>query len=112
MFKPLKKPARMRSSCRPDRGLVEYALRLPLRYNLARRLGKAMLRRALPKWVPETIRWGDKRGFTPPMASWLRTALRPQMAAILEDSKTYLPELLPGAGSRGVSGTSCRCGPC
>jgi asparagine synthase (glutamine-hydrolysing) len=70
-----------------DRALVDCALKLPLRYNLARGLGKAMLRRALPAWVPPAIRWGEKRGFTPPMASWLRTALRPQMAGMLEDSR-------------------------
>jgi asparagine synthase (glutamine-hydrolysing) len=72
-----------------DRALVECALKLPLRYNLARGLGKAMLRRALPAWVPPAIRWGEKRGFTPPIAAWLRTALRSQMTAILEDSRAY-----------------------
>jgi asparagine synthase (glutamine-hydrolysing) len=71
-----------------DRSLVEYALRLPLRYNLEQGMGKAILRRALPDWVPPSIRWRDKRGFTPPMASWLRSTLRPQMEEILRRSET------------------------
>lgn len=67
-----------------DRNLFDYVRRLPEEYHFERGLGKALLRRALPDWVPENIRWREKRGFTPPLAAWLRTSLRPQMERALE----------------------------
>ena len=82
--------ARMRSAleCRTpflDRDLMEFVRNLPEEYHFERGLGKALLRRALPEWVPDQIRWREKRGFTPPLATWLRTTLRPQMEQALHD---------------------------
>jgi len=50
------------------------------------------LRRALPAWVPDRIRWREKRGFTPPLPTWLRTVLRPQV----EDCLRSFPQALKG----------------
>jgi asparagine synthase (glutamine-hydrolysing) len=68
-----------------DRDLMEFVRSLPEHYHFERGLGKALLRRALPDWVPDQIRWREKRGFTPPLATWLRTTLRPQMEQALRD---------------------------
>lgn len=89
--------ASMRSAleCRTpflDRDLMEYVRNLPEDYHFERGLGKAMLRRALPDWVPEKIRWREKRGFTPPLATWLRTSLRERM----EQALSEFPETLRG----------------
>ncbi len=87
--------ASMRSAleCRTpflDRDLMNFVRELPQNYHYERGLGKALLRRALPEWVPDRIRWREKRGFTPPLATWLRTSLRPQM----EDALREFPESL------------------
>jgi asparagine synthase (glutamine-hydrolysing) len=68
-----------------DRDLMEFVRSLPEHYHFERGLGKALLRRALPDWVPDQIRWREKRGFTPPLATWLRTTLRPQMEQALHE---------------------------
>lgn len=82
--------ASMRSAleCRTpflDRNLMDFVGTLPGQYHFERGLGKALLRRALPNWVPDQIRWREKRGFTPPLATWLRTTLRGQMEQALQD---------------------------
>jgi len=68
-----------------DRDLIDFVRKLPRAYHFERGLGKALLRRALPVWVPDRIRWREKRGFTPPLAHWLRTSLRAQMMQALHD---------------------------
>lgn len=80
-----------------DRGLMDFVRRLPPEYHFERGLGKALLRRALPDWVPEQIRWREKRGFTPPLATWLRTSLRPQMEKALRDFPPVLREMVDPA---------------
>ncbi len=75
-----------------DRSLLEFVRRLPQEYHFERGLGKALLRRALPDWVPDEIRWREKRGFTPPLATWLRTTLRSRM----EQSLQEFPPVLQG----------------
>jgi asparagine synthase (glutamine-hydrolysing) len=91
--------ASMRSAleCRTpflDRDLLEFVRDLPQDYHFERGLGKALLRRALPEWVPDRIRWREKRGFTPPLATWLRTTLRPQMEQALRDFPATLKNVL------------------
>ena len=75
-----------------DRDVMEFVRTLPEEYHFERGLGKALLRRALPEWIPEEIRWREKRGFTPPLATWMRTSLRPQMERALRE----FPESLQG----------------
>jgi asparagine synthase (glutamine-hydrolysing) len=73
-----------------DSSLFDFVRRLPLRYHFARGQGKALLREALPAWVPDDIRWRDKQGFTPPLSRWLRNELKPRMERSLE----HYPEAL------------------
>jgi asparagine synthase (glutamine-hydrolysing) len=77
-----------------DRNLLAYVRRLPEEYHFERGLGKALLRRALPDWVPENIRWREKRGFTPPLAAWLRASLRPQMERALQEFPEELRQVV------------------
>ena len=94
--------ASMRSAleCRApflDRCLMDFVRTLPQDYHFERGLGKALLRHALPEWVPDQIRWREKRGFTPPLASWLRTNLRPQMEDALRCFPAPLQNVLDPA---------------
>jgi asparagine synthase (glutamine-hydrolysing) len=94
--------ASMRSAleCRApflDQSLMDYVRRLPESYHFERGLGKALLRRALPQWVPNEIRWREKRGFTPPLATWLRGALRPELEQALRCFPPVLQNVLDPA---------------
>jgi asparagine synthase (glutamine-hydrolysing) len=66
-------------------GLMNFATSLPMEYHFARGMGKAILREALPAWVPPEIRWRQKRGFTPPLCKWLRSELKEEMERSLDD---------------------------
>jgi len=80
-----------------DRSLFEFAASLPLDYHFAHGQGKALLRRCLPDWVPEEVRWRRKQGFTPPLDTWFRTSLRCQMEQAIENVSRRLRHLiLPG----------------
>lgn len=72
----------------PD--LLKFAWGLPTDLHFARGMGKALLRMSLPDWVPEDIRWRDKRGFTPPLAHWLRTSLKSYVNDSLNDKDNGL----------------------
>lgn len=74
--------------------LMNFATSLPLDYHFARGMGKAILRDAMPKWVPPEIRWRQKRGFTPPLCQWLRGELKEEMEKSLDDNLGELRHLL------------------
>jgi asparagine synthase (glutamine-hydrolysing) len=76
----------------PD--LMHFATNLPVEYHFASGIGKAILREALPKWVPPEIRWRQKRGFTPPLCAWLRSELKPEMERTLDAGMGELSRLL------------------
>jgi asparagine synthase (glutamine-hydrolysing) len=77
-----------------DRQLFGLAASLPLAYHFARGQGKALLRQCLPAWVPPEIRWRAKQGFTPPLATWFCTSLRPQMEEAVNDISTRLRHVI------------------
>jgi asparagine synthase (glutamine-hydrolysing) len=66
-----------------DYRLVEFAAKIHPDRHFHKRMGKALLRKALPRWVPDEIRWRKKRGFTPPMYTWLKQELKHEMQAAL-----------------------------
>jgi asparagine synthase (glutamine-hydrolysing) len=76
----------------PD--LMQFATSLPIEYHFAAGMGKAILRDALPAWVPPEIRWRQKRGFTPPLSKWLRGELKEEMERILAEDMGELRYLL------------------
>jgi asparagine synthase (glutamine-hydrolysing) len=83
-----------------DSGLFEFVRRLPLKYHFAHGQGKALLRYALPPWVSDDIRWREKQGFTPPLASWLRGKLRSRVEAAIAEYPQVLQPILNPAPAR------------
>lgn len=93
-----------------DSALFQFVTGLPLRYHFSRGQasnwpasnlqGKALLRKALPVWVPSEIRWRDKHGFTPPLATWLRTDLRERMETCLAQYPMALQGVLDPTPAR------------
>jgi asparagine synthase (glutamine-hydrolysing) len=77
-----------------DSGLFQFITHLPLHYHFSRGQGKALLRKALPAWVPPEIRWREKQGFTPPLATWLRAELRERMENDLAQYPAALQSIL------------------
>jgi asparagine synthase (glutamine-hydrolysing) len=97
--------ASMRSAleCRApflDSNLFRFVTHLPLQYHFSHGQGKALLRKALPAWVPPEIRWREKQGFTPPLAAWLRAELRGRIENELTQYPAALQEVLDPAPAR------------
>jgi asparagine synthase (glutamine-hydrolysing) len=80
-----------------DSSLFQFVTHLPLAYHFSHGQGKALLRKALPAWVPPEIRWREKQGFTPPLAAWLRAELRERMENDLAQYPEALQEVLDPA---------------
>lgn len=59
-----------------DHRVVEFAARLPLSLKIRNGQSKWLLRQVLYRYVPAELIERPKRGFTVPMASWLRGPLR------------------------------------
>jgi asparagine synthase (glutamine-hydrolysing) len=72
-----------------DHVFMEMAARLPLSAKVSRGTGKRLLRDAVRPWIPGTLLDRPKRGFTMPIAHWLRNELRYLPGAILLDSRTH-----------------------
>jgi asparagine synthase (glutamine-hydrolysing) len=83
-----------------DSDLFQFVTHLPLHYHLANGQGKALLRKALPAWVPPEIRWRQKQGFTPPLAAWLRAELREHVEGDLANYPAALQAILDAAPAR------------
>jgi asparagine synthase (glutamine-hydrolysing) len=60
-----------------DPRLVEWALQIPFHYKLKGFTTKYILRRLMKGRLPDAILNGAKKGFAPPMATWLATDLLP-----------------------------------
>lgn len=60
-----------------DVRLVEWAMQIPFHYKLKGLTTKYLLRRLMKGRLPEAILNGAKKGFAPPMATWLATDLLP-----------------------------------
>ena len=58
-----------------DHRLVEYAMRMPARYKMSLNGGKVLLRRVATDIWPPGVGTYPKRGFSPPVGTWLRREL-------------------------------------
>jgi asparagine synthase (glutamine-hydrolysing) len=67
-----------------DHHVVEFAWRLPLSMKLRDGQGKWLLRRLLARRLPEQLIARDKKGFSVPIAAWLRGPLRDWAEALLD----------------------------
>jgi asparagine synthase (glutamine-hydrolysing) len=77
-----------------DHRILEFAATLPRRLKLDGRRGKLVLRAAAERHLPESIRNLPKRGFSIPLARWLRNELRPLAESLLFDSGGMLTGLV------------------
>jgi asparagine synthase (glutamine-hydrolysing) len=66
-----------------DTVVAELALALPSRLKVRGLAKKRLLRRAVAPLLPREILEGKKRGFSPPIASWLRNELQPVAREVL-----------------------------
>ena len=66
-----------------DHRLVEFMAAVPARHKVGRGGGKLLLRRALRGLLPAAILNRPKMGFAAPIATWLRTDLRPLLEEVV-----------------------------
>jgi asparagine synthase (glutamine-hydrolysing) len=69
-----------------DHVFMEMAARLPLSAKVSRGTGKRLLKDAIRPWIPGNVLDRPKRGFTMPVASWLRNELRHLPSTLLLDA--------------------------
>lgn len=69
-----------------DYRLVEWSMRLPLRYKIRNGQTKYLLKKALSRYLPADLVYQPKRGFGVPIAQWLRGPLRSWCEDLLHDS--------------------------
>ena len=66
-----------------DTVVAEFALALPSRMKVRGLAKKRLLRQAVAPLLPQEILAGKKRGFSPPIGSWLRNELQPMTRDVL-----------------------------
>jgi len=77
-----------------DHRLVEFAAGLPAAYKVRGFKLKYLLKRAVEKWLPREIVYRQKRGFSVPIAGWMRNELRPFVDETLGKEKLKRDGLL------------------
>jgi asparagine synthase (glutamine-hydrolysing) len=75
-----------------DHRLVEFAARIPAELKLRNGVSKAVLREALGERIPPQVLERPKRGFSMPLAAWMRGALRPWIEQRLFAGQTIISD--------------------
>lgn len=70
-----------------DHRLIEFAAGLPVELKMRRFELKSLLKKAVAPWLPRRIVYRQKRGFSVPVARWLRQELRPLVDEMLSESR-------------------------
>jgi asparagine synthase (glutamine-hydrolysing) len=70
-----------------DHRLIEFAEGLPGNLKVRRFQLKYILKKAVERWLPREIVYRQKRGFSVPIASWMRNELRPLLDDALAEEK-------------------------
>lgn len=70
-----------------DHRVVEFAWKLPLEFKIRNGVGKWALREVLYKHVPKELIERPKKGFSIPLAQWLRGPLRDWAEALLNEQR-------------------------
>ena len=70
-----------------DHRLVEFAAGLPASLRVRRFQLKYLLKKAVEKWLPHEIVYRQKRGFSVPIASWMKEGLRGFLDETLAEEK-------------------------
>ncbi|MYN14612.1 asparagine synthase (glutamine-hydrolyzing) [Pusillimonas sp. TS35] len=82
-----------------DHRIFEFARRLPLNYKVRQGRGKWLLRQVLYRHVPQSMVDRPKKGFSVPLAAWLRGPLKDWAAALiapqrLRDEGVFRPDVI------------------
>ena len=85
-----------------DHVLLEYAATIPGGLKVAGGVGKALLRESVRDLLPPEILGGPKRGFSAPVAAWLRGPLKGYAEALLLRGARGLPEFFRPAAVRSL----------
>lgn len=85
-----------------DHRLIEFAAGLPARLKLRRFELKSLLKTAVDPWLPREIVYRQKRGFSVPIARWLRRELHPMVEELLSESRLKSAGLFNPAFVRGL----------
>ena len=70
-----------------DHRLIEFAEGLPSQLKVRGFKLKYILKKAVERWLPREIVYRQKRGFSVPIASWMRNELRPLVDETLSEEK-------------------------
>ena len=70
-----------------DHRLIEFAAGLPSELRVRRFNLKYILKKAVEKWLPHEIVYRQKRGFSVPIASWMKRGLKPLLDETLGEEK-------------------------
>ena len=79
-----------------DHDVVAFALSLPLSYKRSNGTGKIVLRKVLEKYVPREIIDRPKKGFSVPVAEWIRGPLRGWAEDLIQKSRSQHGQILDG----------------
>ena len=71
-----------------DFRLVEWAMRLPLKYKMRGGTNKYLLKKLLTRYLPAELVYRPKQGFGIPVAAWLRGPLKGWALELLNDTST------------------------
>ncbi len=68
-----------------DYRIIEFARNLPIRFRYFPGKKKRILRDVLKKYIPEKVFNQPKRGFSIPLAEWIRKDLREEISDVLSE---------------------------
>jgi asparagine synthase (glutamine-hydrolysing) len=85
-----------------DHRLIEFAEGLPGNLKVRRFQLKYILKKAVERWLPHEIVYRQKRGFSVPIASWMRNELRPLVDETLGEDKLRRQGMFNVAFVRGL----------
>lgn len=73
-----------------DQELIEWSMRLPLKWKLAQGYNKYLLRKLAYRYVPKNILDRPKQGFAVPIAEWIRGPLHGWVLELINDKNLYV----------------------
>jgi asparagine synthase (glutamine-hydrolysing) len=78
-----------------DHEVIEFCARLPVQYKVKDRVGKYLLKKLAERYFPADFVNRPKRGFTPPVADWMRGPLRKVLRETLLEDRLMAPLSVP-----------------
>ena len=76
-----------------DYRVVEYARNLPVNFRYNRKKKKKIIKDILQEYIPESVFNKPKKGFSIPLADWIRTELKAEIESKLTSSFLKIPNV-------------------